>query len=171
MHQFQSTRSRSSRFLRNFLINKTIDKIDFFSKPIPTFNMRGKKKIPSLAGGFLSISVVMVVLLYATVKLSHLLTRHNPQITQYLDVGALDSSYKFNFRDKGIRFAFGVEGSIDKKLKDDPRYVKIITRLYGRKDGKFYEKLIPVHYCTKEELDEFATPTADSQGRIDNYKN
>ena len=60
------------------------------------------------------MQVVMVVLLYATIKLKHLLTRHNPQITQYVDVGALDSSYKLNFRDKGIKFAFGVEGFIDK---------------------------------------------------------
>ena len=30
----------------------------------------------------------------------------------------------------GKHFAFGVEGFFDKELKDDPRYVKMLVRLF-----------------------------------------
>ena len=34
-----------------------------------------------------------------------------------------------------LRFAWAIEGYTDKELKNDPRYVKTIMRLSGRKDG------------------------------------
>ena len=144
--------------------------IDFFKKPMPAFNMRGRNTVPSIAGGVMSIGLSMVLLTYSTVKLQHLLTRHNPNISSFLESGVLDSDTKFNFRDNGVKFAFGIEGFIDKQLKDDPRYVKVITRLYGHMNGELYEKFIPVHYCTEEELDAFPAPTSESEGLINTFK-
>ena len=88
-----------------------------------------------------------------------------------LIIGAIDPEEKFNFRDNGLKFAFGIEGFIDKELKEDPRYVKFFARLYGYKDGSKYEKFIPVHHCTSEELDDFATPVSESVAQINAFKN
>ena len=63
-----------------------------------------------------------------------------------------------NFKEKGIRLAFGIEGFLDKELKDDPRYVKNLVRFWGKKDGVEYEKLLPFHKCTEEDFEQFAPP-------------
>ena len=52
-----------------------------------------------------------------------------------------------------MRFAFGIEGFLDKQPKDDPRYVKGFARFMGNKDGEGYEKLIPYHKCTKDDFE------------------
>ena len=54
-----------------------------------------------------------------------------------------------------FRIAFTVEGYIDKKRKDDPRFVKYLVRLYGKKEGKRFEWLVPYHECTKEDFELF----------------
>jgi len=76
----------------------------------------------------------------------------------------------FNFRDNGLKFAFGAEGFIDRTLKDDPRYVKTFARLYGHREGKLFEQLIPMHYCTEQDLEDFDEPTSESQGVFRSFK-
>ena len=151
-------------------MDNTLDAIDCFKKPMPTFNMRGRESIPSYAGCLLSFAIACIMVVYASIKFSHLMTKHNPQISTFTVEGAIDPEDKFNFRDNGLKFAFGIEGFIDQELKEDSRYVKYFARLYGFKDGVTYEKFIPVHHCTSEELDEFATPVSESVGLINAFK-
>ena len=75
-----------------------------------------------------------------------------------------------NFKDKGVRFAFGIEGFLDKTLKDDPRYVKTLVRFWGNKDGESYERIFPFHKCTAEDFEEFAPPTPEAEGALEVYK-
>ena len=60
--------------------------------------------------------------------------RHNPAVSSFLKRGVFDSENVLNFDSVDIRFAFGIEGFLDKELKDDPRYVKAFARFYGYKD-------------------------------------
>ena len=92
-------------------------------------------------------------------------------MASFVEQGALDSSTKFNFRDKNARFAFAVEGFLDKELKDDTHYVKWLARLFWKKNGVEGETILPYHYCTADELDEFAPPMGDSVGLFDIFKN
>ena len=133
--------------------------------------MRGRESIPSYLGAFLSFGIAMVMLVYASIKFSHLMMKHNPTIASFTVEGDIDPEDRFNFRDNGLKFAFGIEGFIDQELKEDPRYVKFFARLYGFKDGEIYEKFIPVHHCTSEELDDFATPVSEAQGLVNAFKN
>ena len=55
-----------------------------------------------------------------------------------------------------------MEGFLDGKTKDDPRFVKYVVRMFGKKDGIAYEKLLDTHICRAEELEEFGKPAADS---------
>ena len=55
-------------------------------------------------------------------------------------------------------------------MKNDPRYVKNIVRLWGRKGGVAYEKILPYHVCTEEDYDLFAPPSAESVGMLESMK-
>ena len=57
-----------------------------------------------------------------------------------------------------MRFAWTFEGYSDKELKNDPRYVKQLIRMSGRKDGKSKETILPYHMCTEEDFKHFAPP-------------
>ena len=57
--------------------------------------------------------------------------------------------------DFDFKIAFGVEGFRSKDLKIDPKYVKWIFRIYGKKEGKEYEQILPYHRCTDKDYDDF----------------
>ena len=89
----------------------------------------GEQNVPKIAGGILSFLTVILMLVYSLTKLLQLIKRHNPQVASLEELSALDSSFIFNFKERGVRFAFGVEGNRDKETKDDSRYVKGLVRL------------------------------------------
>lgn len=62
-------------------------------------------------------------------------------------------------KDKGFRFAWAFEGSWDRELKIDPRYVKQYARAAGKRNGKSFAKLLDFHLCTYEDLEAFGEPT------------
>ena len=80
-----------------------------------------------------------------------------------------DGNNVLNFQDKGLRFAFGIEGFLDKEFKDDARYVKWIVRLYGSKNREKYEKIIPYHVCTSKDFEEFAPPAPEAEALLETY--
>ena len=47
--------------------------------------------------------------------------------------------------------AWSVEGNLDKKNKNDSRYVKWMVRFYGKENGVKFEKFVPFHKCTEED--------------------
>ena len=51
--------------------------------------------------------------------------------------------------------AFAFEGYRENDLKNDPRYVKWIFRLYGSKDNVEFERILPHHICMEEDFIEF----------------
>ena len=55
----------------------------------------------------------------------------------------------------GYRIAFSFEGEFDHELKDDPRYVKILARLWTQKNAVKSETILSYHKCTSEDLEEF----------------
>ena len=40
--------------------------------------------------------------------------------------------------------------------------MKYVVRMFGKKDGIFYENLLETHTCSAEELEKFGKPAADS---------
>ena len=120
--------------------------------------MRGRTTIPTITGGILTFLIFTLMMVYSLTKLLQLLQRHNPQVASFLEGGVLDSSLVFNFRDREWRFAFAIEGFLDKEPKEDPRYVKGLARLMWKREGVDGETVIPYHNCSPEELDAFAPP-------------
>ena len=111
-----------------FRVPRIIESLDMFKQDLPAFNIRGKTKIASLAGAVMSFAILFVMLIYGTIKMIQLSSRTNPNITSFVQQNYFDGTNVVNFKERGLRFAFGIEGQIDKALKNDPRYVKWMVR-------------------------------------------
>ena len=66
--------------------------------------------------------------------------------------------------------AFTIEGYLDREIKDDPKYVKFISRILGSKDGVGWQKMIPIHKCKEEDWKEFSDPARGVQDQIDRIR-
>ena len=54
-----------------------------------------------------------------------------------------------------FKVAFAFEGYNDKELKDDPRFVKWIFRVFYKKEDVDHEIILPHHKCTEKDYAEF----------------
>ena len=89
----------------------------------------------TITGGLLSFLVGIIFFIYATLKLSHLLDKYNPNISEVKEQNIYDSSVRLNLDDIGFRIAFAVEGYLDEKLRDDHRYIKYLARVLTKTGG------------------------------------
>ena len=70
---------------------------------------------------------------------------------------------RISLNDINFRFAFSIEGYHSREMKNDPRYVKYLVRVFGIHEGKEYERLIPYHKCTDSDWAQFAPPKKSAQ--------
>ena len=139
--------------------------IDTFGKPVPMFNLRGQDEIRTSIGGVLTCLIAVLMLFYASIKFEQLIIRHNPTLSQYTEFNRFDLNDRLSLNEINFRFAFSVEGYHSKEMKNDPRYVKYLVRVFGIKEGQEYETFIPYHKCTDSDWAQFrppATASADS---------
>ena len=128
---------RHTRKKNNWKSGGLLENIDVFGSPLPQFNIRGQEKVHTRIGGVCTLLITSVVLLFAMVKFVHLYTKHNPTMSAYYKDS--DASKKINLNKLNMRIAFAVEDYIlPKQLKNDPKYVRWVFRVFGRQDGKPY---------------------------------
>ena len=87
--------------------------VDIFKQPVPTLNLNGKTKIPTIYGSCISILLLLVLFVYADFKLRILISRQNPQVTSSVEESVLTSQDKVNLKRSGLRFAWTIEGYVD----------------------------------------------------------
>ena len=80
-----------------FKLDTVLEATDLYQEPLPSFNLRGRKTIPSLAGGITSLAVYLVVLVYSYLRLGRLIRRTNPEISQFREYGVRTSDEEVNF--------------------------------------------------------------------------
>ena len=120
----------------------------------------------------MTILMGIIVLLYATIKFSHLVYKKNPIITQNEVV--FDSNFEtpVSLNSIGFKAAFAFETAFyDEKLLESPEFVKNIVRQITVKDYVRTEKIIPFHKCTESDYDEFYPIVASQVGTLDARKN
>lgn len=66
--------------------------LDMFKEPLPAFNIEGEGHIRTYCGGCVSLIIVYVLFLFAMLKLTHLMSRQNPQVNTYVEREAFDES-------------------------------------------------------------------------------
>ena len=101
--------------------------------------------------------------LYGLLKFDNLVNRVNPTITFSEELQEFDDEMTIlNLRDDtSTRFAFSVRTINDNRTLLDPRYVKMITRLYTEdSNGNSSEQMIGHHACTDDDWALFAPPSA-----------
>ena len=129
--------------------------LDAFGEKLPTFNIKGSDRVNTIAGGVLSIVLYMTVFMYSMIKLGHLVTKHNPNISTFYKDNEM-YGISLNLNERKFRFAFTVESYRQpKEQKNDPRYVKYLVRYYGKRKGKEFQRILPYHKCTEDDYKEF----------------
>ena len=129
--------------------------------------MKGKTHVPSYFGAFMSVQIALIVILYGMTKFIQLTSRHNPNVSSWVEQGAVTSEIVFDFKKEGFNIAFGAEGYLDKEIKDDERYVKFFTRLVRHLDGEELETIIPNRRCRPEDLELFSPPIHSAKGMFE----
>mgnify|MGYP001626560797 CR=1 FL=1 len=107
-----------------------------FGAKVPTFNIEGKTQVLTVSGGILTALLSVVFLGYAAIKLTHLIAKKNPLIAELKENNFYDFNTRVNLNEIGYKMAFTVEGYLDNKIKDDPKYVKLFARMVYITDGK-----------------------------------
>ena len=88
-----------------------------------------------------------------------------------LETDVYDFNEITNISEVGFRVAFSVRGFGNRELKDDPRYVKYLVRMYGKKEGKDFERILPYHKCEKSDWDKFPPPGSAYSDSFSQIKN
>ena len=146
---------RNSFFGPSWHLGKVLENLDSYALPIPSFNLQGETSVKTLWGGLWTFAVLTFAFMYAGFKLTHLASKKNPTIIETEVSNYVDNNTMIPYKDLGFKAAFGLYKFFSGELVDDPRYVKWIVRHRGMKNGKEFERVLPVHKCTYEELSKF----------------
>ena len=74
--------------------------------------------------------------MYAGIRFEHLIFRKNPVMSQFYKENFYESGEGIDLNERNVRLAFTVEPVFGTKImKNDPRYVKYIVRLSGKREG------------------------------------
>ena len=144
--------------MKGHRLPKLLEKIDIFGRPLPTFNLNSDTEVNTVTGGLVTFAIIIMVLCYGSLKFYHLISKHNANVTSVLETDVFDFNEITNLSEAGFRLAFSVRGFNSLELKDDPRYVKYLVRMYGKKEGRFFERIIPYHKCEESDWDKFPPP-------------
>ena len=111
------------------------------------------------------MSLTVLVLSYAIIKLNHLVTHHNPNISTFPTDRVYDESTPFDLTASTLRPAFSFNrwdknketGDWSPVVLDDSRYVKLVvqTRLTFGHPYQHKRRQIPHHKCTAEEVADY----------------
>ena len=73
--------------------------LDMFHIPIPGFNFNGRDYLRTGAGGIITFFIFYVSILFATLKFTHLISKHNPQVTTFVNPNAYSYDDVFDLRE------------------------------------------------------------------------
>ena len=92
-------------------------------------------------------------------------------MSNYFLEDAHASEYMLNLNDRKFRLAVTIEDYYSpRQLKVDPKYVKWIFRIYGKRNNVWYQELLPYHKCTDEDFAEFYPPEVNSAAKLKSIK-
>lgn len=106
---------------------------DWFSTKMPAFNMRGSQSISTHLGTALTFISAVVVIIYAIAKSTNISSVRGSTTSYYLHDSNSTPENPMDLSKTKFRIAFAFEGYNDKEFKNDPRYVRYIIRIQGKK--------------------------------------
>ena len=101
------------------------------------------------------------MILYGLIKLDVLLSKQNPAISfkEEQQEWSEEMNYVNLHDDTNLRFAFSVMDKEETQTLLDPRYVKVIARVFTKfANGTETELVVGHHPCTDDDWAQFAPP-------------
>ena len=127
--------------------------MDSFGNRVPAFKLDGENQVKTVFGGVLSILILSLTLMYASIKFIDLKERANPVISTIKIPDHYAATDHFKLNDANFRMAFTVENVDGKKTrKDDPRFVKFIVLLFTEVEGVKSGTSVPFHECDESDF-------------------
>ena len=128
--------------------------LDMYREPLPGFNIEGSTHVRTYCGGCITLIISLVLFMFSTLKLQHLLQKHNPVVNTHVKVDEFDEKdvwYGAEDEDFMMAFAlsrFPIGGSIG-----DPKFIKwlaeyVILIVLKRRSTKFKTIDPSSHVCT-----------------------
>ena len=135
---------------------------------MPSFNLTGDTKVTTKLGGLLSILPVATTLVFAQMKLKHILEYKSPSITT--NSHSIEEGARYDAQRDDFVMAFGIEHFFD-GIKDDPRFTQwFVSYKTGDYDGNYQERNYLMHKCTDSEYAKFYPPDNDSKVKVELFK-
>ena len=101
--------------------------------------MKGRKAVHTRVGGVFAILIMSVVIFYGSIKFLQLYLKHNPTMSEYFKENEFANGIPINLNESNFRMAINVEDYHKPyELKNDPRYVRWIFRMYGKKENVYF---------------------------------
>jgi hypothetical protein len=91
-----------------FGLPKMLLTVDMFGSPLPGFNAGGDESVRTHSGGCLSLIIMYITFLFATLKLQHLMMKHNPSVNVFVDEEAFDETDVWYAEEQDFIMAFSV---------------------------------------------------------------
>ena len=91
-------------------------------------------------------------------------------MSHFVEEHYFHDDFQYDLVENDFKIAFAIQGFQTKDLKDDPRYVKWIFRIYGKKDEVEYEEILPYHKCTESDYAQFYPINKDQKRVLDTVK-
>ena len=90
-----------------------MQRFDIFGKSVPSFNLGGDSYIKSAYGGTMTVFIFLIMITYASVKLQQLISKHNPNISEYTQHDFYDQNDFISFDEADFKLAVTIEGVFD----------------------------------------------------------
>ena len=114
------------------------------------------------------------MMLYGLVKFDQLLNKRNPTVTTFEERQEFEEEINLvNLSDDAdLRFAFSIMDHKSEETLLDPRYVKVIARVFTKfANGTETELVVGHHPCTDDDWAQFAPPQETDEELLDKIQN
>ena len=157
----------SSHRSKPWHIGNVLYSLDSFGQQVPAFNIKGESKVNTLPGGICTVLILWITLAFATRKAIVLSNHTDVDISTHIDKNAFPPTETVPVKDLGFKMAFTMQDFLTRELKNDPRYVKWFLMMYGKRNGEWFDEVIPYHECSVQELYDMGPVGENAQPILD----
>ena len=142
--------------------------IDMYKMPLPSFNIKGETHVSTHCGGCFTLMIIFVIFMFASLKLQHLLSKHNPVVNAFVDRDVFDENDVWHAGDdQDFMMAFAVIDLLNEQdIVDDPKFVKWYAEHVSRNGDEYVYTEVPMHKCTDEDMARFHKPNRKSEALV-----
>ena len=114
-------------------------------------------------GGCVSLVIMYVTLLFALLKLQHLLSKHNPTVNVFTEHAVFgESDVWTGGENEDFMMAFAVVDYVSGEVRDDLSFVKWFAHQWIEEDGVASQVEVDMYPCTEEDFAKFYEPNTSS---------